>query len=191
MTHFAADTRSRAIAYARSLLQQSPLYMDTETTGLSRDSEIVEISIIDDDGQVVFESLIRPQNPIPAAVTALHGITDQMVATAPPFGLVWPQIRGVLYGRQVGIYNSNFDLGIIEGELKRLNLRPVTINAFCILDLYSEFRAEWDPVRRRLRRFSLESAGRYFQIPLPNAHRARADALLARAVLHCIAGARE
>jgi DNA polymerase III epsilon subunit-like protein len=39
-----------------------------------------------------------------------------------------------------------------------------------------------------MRYFKLEEAGRFFQIPLPNAHRSAADALLTRAVLHSIAG---
>jgi hypothetical protein len=36
--------------------------------------------------------------------------------------------------------------------------------------------------------FKLEEAGQFFNISLPNAHRSTADALLTRAVLHCIAG---
>jgi DNA polymerase III epsilon subunit-like protein len=57
-----------------------------------------------------------------------------------------------------------------------------------VLKFFSEFRGEYDPVRGSYRYFKLEEAGRYFNIPLPNAHRSTADALLTRAVLHSIAG---
>ncbi|HHQ4784521.1 TPA: hypothetical protein ACSPZU_004090, partial [Aeromonas veronii] len=40
--------------------------LDTETTGLDDQAEIVEISIIDQLGKVVFDSLVKPQKPIPA-----------------------------------------------------------------------------------------------------------------------------
>jgi hypothetical protein len=36
--------------------------------------------------------------------------------------------------------------------------------------------------------FKLEEAGAYFKIPFLNEHRSEADALLVRALLHCIAG---
>lgn len=57
-----------------------------------------------------------------------------------------------------------------------------------VLQLFSEFRGEWDPVRSSYRFFKLAEAGRFFNISLPNAHRSSADALLTRAVLHAIAG---
>ena len=57
-----------------------------------------------------------------------------------------------------------------------------------ILNLFSEFRGEWDPNRRALKRFRLEDAGQFFRIPLPNSHRAADDARLARALLRRIGG---
>ena len=38
--------------------------LDTETTGLDSRAEIVEISIIDKHGNTLFDSLIKPKNPI-------------------------------------------------------------------------------------------------------------------------------
>ena len=57
--------------------------LDTETTGLYDDAEIVEISIIDENGGVLLDTLVKPLKPIPAEATAIHGITNEMVATAP------------------------------------------------------------------------------------------------------------
>src|SRR5690606_33823093 len=53
--------------------------LDTETTGLY-DAEIVEIAVIDLGGNILMNTLVRPKNPIPAEVTAIHGINNEMVA---------------------------------------------------------------------------------------------------------------
>jgi DNA polymerase III epsilon subunit-like protein len=55
------------------------------------------------------------------------------------------------------------------------------------MQLYAQFYGEWDIHRNIWRWQSLEKAGHRFNIPLRNSHRAKDDAILARAVLHEIA----
>jgi len=62
------------------------------------------------------------------------------------------------------------------------------LNMFDVLHLYSDVPGRMGSIQGVNEVFRLEEAGRYFQIPLPNAHRSAADALLTRAVLHNIAG---
>ena len=47
---------------AAKIISTKPVYLDTETTGLEKQDEIVEISILDFDGTILFESYIRPVN---------------------------------------------------------------------------------------------------------------------------------
>jgi len=64
--------------------------VDTETTGTGSDDEAVELAVLPFDycretGRVVavhegFSALCQPSKPIPAEATAIHGITDEMVA---------------------------------------------------------------------------------------------------------------
>lgn len=189
MNHTTANPRDRVIAYAREKIAANPVYLDTETTGLDRNAEIVEIAIIDCDGSVLFESFVRPSRPIPSEAIGIHQISNEMVAGAPPWPTLWPTIRGLLYGRTIGIYNASFDERMIMQSLACYNL-PMRekLDTFCILELYSAYRSERDVYGRGYRRFSLETAGRQFSIPIPNSHRAVDDARLARAVLHHIAG---
>ncbi len=113
-----------------------------------------------------------------------------MVKTARPWPLIWPQLKPLLSNRIIGIYNSDFDLRMMQQSMERYRMPwRETFNAFDILKIYSDFRSAYDPIKRANRFFKLEDAGAYFQIELPNAHRATADTLLTRAVLHCIAGA--
>lgn len=188
MLNSQATTRQRAIETARAVIAQRPVYLDTETTGLERSDEIVEISIIDDDGQVVFESLVKPSKPIPASATSLHGITNADVQKARPWPIVWPQARAALTQQIVVIYNAEFDVRMIQQSYTQYKLPwKDKVNAFDLLKLYSEFRGEWDSARRAYRYHSLAKAGEHCGISLPNAHRATADTLLARALLHYIA----
>lgn len=181
--------QQRVVEIARSIIKQNPVYLDTETTGLDRNAEIVQIAVVDDGGRILIEEFVRPSQPIPQEVTLIHGITDEMVAGAKSWPALWPTVRGYLVGRTIGIYNAEFDVKMMQQSLERYRLPwRDNLNTLDILSLYSEYRGEWDPIRRSLRRFKLEDAGRYFQIPLPNSHWAVDDALLARAVLRRMAG---
>ncbi len=181
--------RQRILETARKVLAARPVYLDTETTGLDRSDEIIEISIIDDDGQVVYESLGKPSAPIPPASTQIHGIRNEDVQSARTWPTVWPQVRNALFGRVVVIYNEEFDLRMMQQSHARYRLPwKEKFNSFDLLKLYAEFRGEWDGVRRSYRYHSLAKAGQQCGLSLPNAHRATADTLLTRALLHYIAG---
>jgi DNA polymerase-3 subunit epsilon len=75
--------RQQAVQLARHVISQNPVYLDTETTGLEKSDEIIEISIIDAAGQVLLNSLVRPSKPIPMNATAIHGISNDQVQKAP------------------------------------------------------------------------------------------------------------
>jgi DNA polymerase III subunit epsilon len=181
--------RQRAIQIAQQNLDLKPVFIDTETTGIDRQAEIIEISIIDHDGQTLFTSLVRPGQPVPAEAEAIHGISTDMVQKAPPWLTLWPTIRGLLLGRVLAFYNADFDLRMMQQSHARYR-QPWRDNftTVDVMKVFADFRGEWDPNRRSMRYFKLEQAGRYFQIPIPNAHRSEADAQLTRAVLYSIAG---
>ncbi len=181
--------RQRSIETAQAVLQKNPVYLDTETTGLGNSDEIIEISIIADDGSVLLETLIKPTQPIPPGASAIHGIYDEDVKSARPWPIVWPEVRAALFGRMIVIYNAEYDLRLLQQTHTRYRLPwKDRFNTFDLLKLYSEYRGEWDAKRRSYRYISLDAAGKQCGIELPNAHRSTADTQLTRAVLHTIAG---
>ncbi|MBH2978504.1 3'-5' exonuclease [Serratia marcescens] len=99
---------------AQQWLRENCLILDTETTGLGEDAEIVEVTIIDTDGQVLLNTLVKPRSVIPASATAIHGITNEMVANAPSWPHVCRSLYGIISGRKVVIYNSDFDTRILD-----------------------------------------------------------------------------
>jgi DNA polymerase-3 subunit epsilon len=182
------STRQRAILKARQILTQTPVYIDTETTGLDRNDEIVEISVVAEDGSTIFETLVRPSRSIPAGATAVHGLTDAMVLGKPTWPVIFPTLRTYIAGKVLVFYNAGFDLRMMQQSHARYRLPwKEHFTSADVMLLYADFRAEWDPIRRSNRWFSLDTAGKQSRIPLPNAHRASADALLTRALLHHIA----
>lgn len=187
------QTRKAAINQAQQYLARKPLYLDTETTGYQNTDEIVEICIIDYDGQVLLDSLVKPIGSIPFSATQIHGITNEMVQDAPTWQGIWPQAHLLLRGRSVGIYNADFDLRLIRqshqmNRLASLGMKSEAgAQAFCIMKLYARYYGMWNHRRRSYRWQSLEAAGKQCQLSLSNTHRAKDDTLLARAVLRHMA----
>ena len=107
---------------------------DLETTGLSpvRDC-IVEIGAVrvDRDGTLSrFSTLIRPPVPIPARATAIHGITNEMVADAPSFTDAAYRFLEFSRGSKFVTHNARFDLGFLQESLARTGLPLVKTGAY-------------------------------------------------------------
>lgn len=183
-------TRREAAQQAQKWARALPVYLDTETTGVGENAEVIEVAILDSDGEVIFESLVRPKGAIEPQAMRLHGITPADVQGAPGWAEVWPQVDKALLGRKIGAYNSEFDLRLLRQTQQRAWLSWTIPDSafFCIMKLFARFHGEYDYQRSKYRWLSLEDAGRLSGIPLPNSHRARDDALLARALLLHMAG---
>ncbi len=102
-------------------------FIDVETTGLSPYSDrIVELSIlkIHPDGTEEYKShRVNPGIPIPAAATAVHGITDAAVASEPMFQQYAKSVRDFLNGCDIsGFSVIQFDLPCLEAEFARANI---------------------------------------------------------------------
>ena len=181
--------RQRAIETAQAVLKNDPVYLDTETTGLGNTDEIIEISIVNDAGSVLFESLVKPTQAIPPGASAVHGIRDEDVVSARTWPLIWTEVRSALFGRMVVIYNADFDVRMLQQTHARYRLPwKDRFNTFDMLKLYSDYHGDWDAKRRAYKYISLSAAGEQCGITLPNSHRATADTFLTRALLHHLAG---
>jgi DNA polymerase III subunit epsilon len=181
--------REPSIRQAKNFLANQPVYLDTETTGISPHDEIVEICIVSHDGKTLLDTLVKPTIPIPVGATRVHGITNEMVENAPAWKETWPSVKEFLMGKPLAIYNADFDLRMIQQMNQKWNIqwRVPRGNSLCIMMLYAQFYGEWNLSRRSYRWQKLEDAGRQCGIIIPNSHRAREDTLLAKAVLEYMA----
>jgi DNA polymerase-3 subunit epsilon len=174
---------------ARYWMSRNPLFLDTETTGLDDAAEIVDIAIIDSAGQPLINTLVRPRLPIPPGAQAVHGISNEMVRQAPAFGELWPEVRRLLSGRLVIIYNADYDTRMIRQSLGNLPLQWDTLTNGapeydCAMLAYAAHYGDWNDYRGSYRWQKLGDAARQCRIPLPaDLHRAAADAELARLIV--------
>jgi DNA polymerase III subunit epsilon len=101
------------------------LVLDTETTGLdvTRD-RVVSIGGLRLVGgrmyrATSFDHLVNPGMAIPPRSTAIHGITDPMVADAPAFPEVFAALDTVMAGTVVVGHQIAFDLAMLRAECAR------------------------------------------------------------------------
>ena len=177
-------SRWDAIRTAKAWLKRQPVYLDTETTGLDEQAEIIEIAVVDTDGTPLLNSLVRPQNPVPWEATQVHGLTDAHLRNAPTWAELWPQIVQVLSHRLVLIYNAEYDVRVMKQTSQRYGI-PFDIPGAefqCLMLLYGEYKGKPSAKGEGYKRWRLEQAGQDLGIPLPNSHRALDDTLLARAL---------
>ncbi len=69
-----------------------------------------------------YETLVRPDQPIPRYVQALTGITDEMVATAPRFEEIAPVVFEWLKDAVFVAHNVNFDYSFLKHQLQACGL---------------------------------------------------------------------
>jgi DNA polymerase III epsilon subunit-like protein len=112
-----------------------------------------------------------------------------MVADAPIWPDLWPQVEVALAGRRVAIYNASFDLSMMKNSHRKYHLRWEFPGEalFCVMKLYAQFHGEWNTQYGSYRWQKLEEAARQCKVAVKGAHRARADALMARGVLQYMA----
>lgn len=154
-------------------------YLDTETTGLNPDDEVLEIGLVGEAGEVLFESLIRPRRAIiwPEAQT-VNGITPEMVVGMPYLSEVLPELGRICQGRRLVIYNAAYDLMYVP------ILGKAAAEVRCAKLAFAKAFGEWDDHRRNWKWQRLEFAARHVGHDWGNdpAHRAVADAMAARSV---------
>ena len=166
---------------AEPLTQAELIAFDLETTGLHPvGSQIVEIGAVRfrGDGTVLdqFQQLVDPQCDIPAGVTEIHGITNQMVAGQPVIDDVVPRFVNFLGVTPVVMmaHNAGFDVGFISVACSRLGCASPT---YPVIDTCTLARR-----RLTLPNYTLETIGRHLSLIDAERHRALDDALLLKDV---------
>lgn len=175
------EAMERAVAAAdleRPLDTLTCVVLDTETTGLDpeRGDRVVSVAGVRVRGATVrrgevFDALVNPRRPIPEASVRFHGITDALVAEAPPMSVVLPAFLrfaegAVLVGHQVW-----FDLRFLAAEATALGLPPPLARP--VLDTLLLSAAVHGPLPGH----GLDTVAGRLGVPLRGRHSALGDAL--------------
>lgn len=116
------------------------VFVDVETTGLRAvyGDRVCEIAILRvESGEVVdaLQRLVNPQRPMGEGAFRVHGISDEMLADAPPFSEIVPDVLALLEGAAFVGHNAPFDLGFVAAELAIAHMPMPPLVAFDTLRL--------------------------------------------------------
>lgn len=156
--------------------------LDLETTGLTAARDrITEIGAVKVRGGEVLgelQTFVHPERPIPAAITAVTGITDAMVRGAPPIAAVAPTLRAFLGDAVLVAHNAGFDVGFLRAAFERtsdLGFDPTVIDTA---------RLARRLLRDEVRNVRLATLAQHLRSRHVPVHRALADARATVDVLH-------
>ena len=145
--------------------------IDVETTGGGiNGNRLTEICIVLLKGSTVIEkftTLINPEKFIPTHITALTGIDNEMIATAPRFHEVAKEIEERTRNAVFVAHNVNFDYNVLRNEFKELGFDFVR-KKLCTVRLSRKLIPG-------LLSYSLGRLCDTINIPLINRHRAEGD----------------
>ena len=153
-------------------LKKPICFFDLETTGINVASDrIVEIAILKvfpNGNKESFTWRVNPEMPIPPVTTAIHGISDEMVANEPTFKELAPKVYNLIKDSDLGGFNSNrFDIPLLAEELLRADID---------FDLKKNLAVDVQTIFHKKEKRTLEAAYKFYcDKDLTNAHSAEAD----------------
>ncbi len=155
--------------------------LDTETTGLSPETggKICEIAVsVSQGGRVVdeFSTLLNPGISISPEVTAIHGITNDMVKDAPSFADILPRLLGLLDNSVIVAHNADFDISFIRAEFAACGMH---FPSYPVVDTLKLARKSGKFARNRLGLIAEELG-----ISCQGWHRAMADTKMAEQIFY-------
>ena len=157
--------------FRANILAVPTVWIDTETTGLNPAVDrVVQLGVarLEPGGEqcASLSVLVNPQRSIPAEATAVHGITEEMVADAASIKDALQVVETLIDGAVPGAYNAHFD---------RSFLPTLASPDWPWVDGLTVVR-HVDRYTRGKGRHKLETACQRHGINLPAAHDAAADA---------------
>jgi DNA polymerase-3 subunit epsilon len=116
------------------------IVLDTETTGLELTDghRIIEIGCVElmhrrPSGRT-WQRYLQPERVVEAGALAVHGITNEFLASQPRFAEVAGEFLEFIEGAELVIHNAPFDVGFLDAELGRAGIGR-TIGETCrVLD---------------------------------------------------------
>ena len=155
--------------------------VDVETTGMragygDRITEIAVAVVQGERREIVFESLVNPERPIPRGICAITNITNEMVRYAPRFSELAERLLAALAGRVFVAHNARFDWNFVSAELRRSRDLTLDGTRFCTVRLARR-------LVKGVRSCGLDNLCRFFGFHNEARHRAAGDALVTAELL--------
>lgn len=163
------------------------IYFDTETTGLNEngDDEILSISIIDNDDNVILDTLVKPTHHTSwEGAQRVHGISPEMVADAPTLEQLMPVINKAFAECDMYCaYNTDYDLEFIAPHLSSTAKERLYHKKLDCMKEFAPIFGEWNAARGDYKWQELVVAAAYYNVEWTgSAHGSLADTRATREV---------
>lgn len=135
-------SQGQARAAIQGLLERDDvLILDTETTSAGKGAEVIEVSVINTKGDVLLDTLVKPKVPkMNPFAQRVHGISLDMLADAPTWPEVLPELSKLADRRTVLAWNAPFDRGMLAQTSAAWNLAHPRWLFVCAMRLYAKKR---------------------------------------------------
>ena len=158
--------------------------IDLETTGGSHEyHSITEIGAVKYRGGIEidrFTTLVNPGCAIPPFITVLTGITNNMVATAPPIEDTLQPLLNFIGTSVLVAHNARFDIGFINAALLMHDYEPLPNRVLDTVGLARRI------VGAEVKNCKLSTLATSFNFPHQPSHRAINDVLATGDLLHLL-----
>lgn len=109
------------------------VFLEIDTDGLYSDADILRLVLLDHQGEILYDQLVKPKHPISAQLSSITGITSQMLEYAPSLSEIWTEFSVVIAGKYVLSFNLAFDAGKLIECATRYHLAPLTVIGDCLM----------------------------------------------------------
>ena len=93
--------------------------LDTETTGVFKDDEVIELSVLDSNANEIYHSFFKPGCPVRSEATSVSGIKTGDLKNEPVFKDEWPMVLKAIGNRRIAGHNIGFDSRLIRQTLEK------------------------------------------------------------------------
>ncbi|WP_180190196.1 3'-5' exonuclease [Acinetobacter sp. YH01009] len=112
--------------------------VDTETTGIGSDDQIIQLSIVNLNNEILFNEYFKPSVAISQEATNVHGITMEQLLDKPSFSVFSDQILKLLRDKYIIGYSIDFDIRMIKNHLPDVENLGFT-GLIDLIKIYAEY----------------------------------------------------
>lgn len=139
------------------------IIIDTETTGFHPydGDELLQVSIIDTDGNVLFDEYFKPQHRTEwKEAEQVNGISPEMVADRPAISEKISEINAIIENSDTIIgYNTQFDIGFLKANGA---IVPDDLETVDVMEDFAKIYGEWNSARGSYKWQKLTIAADYY-----------------------------
>ena len=145
------------------MMSKKQIVIDTETTGFNAydGDELLQVSIIDTDGNVLFDEYFKPQHLTEwKEAEQVNGISPEMVAERPAISEKISEINAIIEKADTIIgYNTQFDIAFLKANGA---IVPDDIETIDVMEDFAVIYGEWNSYRDGYKWQKLTTAADYY-----------------------------